>query len=138
MILALAETQRRPSAAELKALTEAYRRDPGSPAFVSLGEALLALGRPRDAIDIGARGLRSNPQNLHGRMMVATAFVLLHQWKEAQAELLKVVKTDRNNGRAFCLLGEVLLRRGDFERAVPGSSTCAQPFPRRSVDPRFA
>jgi tetratricopeptide (TPR) repeat protein len=109
----------RPNAAELESLTEAFRRDPGSPAFVSLGEALIALGRPRDAVEIGARGLRVNPQNLYGRLMVARAFATLHQWKEAQAELLKVVKTDRNSAAGFRLLGEVLLRRGDFERAVP-------------------
>ena len=109
----------RPNAAELEALTEAFRRDPGSPAFVSLGDALIALGRPRDAIEIGARGLRANAQSVEGRLMVARAFAALHQWKEAQAELLKVVKADRNHGPGFRLLGEVLMRRGDFERAVP-------------------
>nr|HEX4312808.1 hypothetical protein [Kofleriaceae bacterium] len=51
--------------------------------------------------------------------MVARAHATLHQWKEAQGELLRVVKVDRSNRRGFALLGEVLLRRNDFERAVP-------------------
>jgi tetratricopeptide (TPR) repeat protein len=107
-----------PSAEELDELSEAFRRDPGR-AFVGLGDALLALGRPRDAVEIGARGLQMDPGNLAGRLMVARAFAALHQWKEAQAELLKVVKTDRNHGGAFRLLGEVLMRRADYERALP-------------------
>jgi tetratricopeptide (TPR) repeat protein len=108
-----------PNAAELEALTEAFRQNPGSPAFVQLGDALIALGRPRDAVQVGARGLQANAHSIPGRMMVARAFACLHQWKEAQAELLKIVKTDRNHGPGFRLLGEVLMRRGDFERAVP-------------------
>jgi tetratricopeptide (TPR) repeat protein len=107
-----------PTAEELDELSEAFRRDPGR-AFVGLGDALLALGRPRDAVEIGARGLQVDPGNLAGRLMVARAFAALHQWKEAQAELLKVVKTDRNHGSAFRVLGEVLMRRGDYERALP-------------------
>ena len=43
----------------------------------------------------------------------------LHQWKEAQAELLRVVKVDRTSKVGFTLLGEVLMRRADYERATP-------------------
>ena len=112
------ETQKPPSAAELDALTEAFRRDPGR-AFAQLGWAYLALGRPEEAIDVGAEGLRVNPASSNGRLMVAQAFASLHQWPEAQAELLKVVKADRNNGQGFRMLGEVLMRRTDYERAIP-------------------
>ena len=114
----MVESRLPPTAEELDELSEAFRRDPGA-AFVGLGDALLALGRPRDAVEIGARGLQMDPGNLAGRLMVARAFAALHQWKEAQAELLKVVKTDRNHGSAFRLLGEVLMRRADYERALP-------------------
>ncbi|MCW5809336.1 MAG: tetratricopeptide repeat protein, partial [Deltaproteobacteria bacterium] len=95
------------------------RRDPGSPAFIDLGEAYLALGRPRDAIQVGNLGLEAAPDNLEGRVMLAKAFAALHQWKEAQGELLRVVKVDRSSRHGFALLGEVLLRRNDYERAVP-------------------
>ena len=107
-----------PSAEELAALNEAFRRDPAR-SFVYLGDALLALGRPREAVEVGARGLKIDPDNLLGRVMVARAFAQLHQWKEAQAELLKVVKAERNHSPAFRMLGEVLMRRADYERALP-------------------
>ncbi|HEU5056368.1 MAG TPA: tetratricopeptide repeat protein [Kofleriaceae bacterium] len=107
-----------PTAEELAELNEAFRRDPAR-AAAYLGEALLALGRPREAVEVGARGLKVDPSNLPARLMVARAFAQLHQWKEAQAELLKIVKADKNHAPGFRLLGEVLLRRADHERALP-------------------
>ena len=107
-----------PTAEELAELNEAFRRDPAR-AAAYLGEALLALGRPREAVEVGARGLKVDPSNLPARLMVARAFAQLHQWKEAQAELLKIVKADKNHAPGFRLLGEVLLRRSDHERALP-------------------
>lgn len=115
----MAESKPRPTAEELDELVELVRRDPASPAFVDLGEAYLALGRPREAVDIGSEGLRHAPDNHEGRLIVARAHAQLHQWKEAQAELLRIVKTDRTNRAGFTLLGEVLMRRADYERAVP-------------------
>ena len=115
----MVDPERRPSAQEIEELIDLVRRDPSSPAFIDLGEAYLALGRPRDAIKIAGMGLESSPDNLEGRVMLARAFASLHQWKEAQGELLRVVKVDRSNRTGFALLGEVLLRRADFERAVP-------------------
>src|SRR5450432_2681003 len=110
---------RRPTEEEIEELIGLTRRDPGSPAFVDLGDAYLALGRARDAVDVGIAGVAAAPDNLEGRVMVARAHATLHQWKEAQAELLKVVKIDRANKLGFSLLGEVLLRRSDYERAIP-------------------
>src|SRR5882724_3454713 len=115
----LADPDRRPTAQEIEELIDLVRRDPSSPAFIDLGEAYLSLGRPKDAISIGNMGLQASPDNLEGRVMLARAHAALHQWKEAQGELLRVVKVDRSSRNGFALLGEVLLRRQDFERAVP-------------------
>jgi len=115
----MVDTDRRPSAQEIEELIDLVRRDPGSPAFIDLGEAYLALGRPKDAVQVGNLGLQNVPDNMEGRVMLARAHAALHQWKEAQGELLRVVKVDRSNRVGFALLGEVLLRRNDYERAVP-------------------
>lgn len=115
----MVDTDRRPTAQEIEELIDLVRRDPASPAFIDLGEAYLALGRPRDAVQIASMGLQNIPDNLEARVLLARAFASLHQWKEAQGELLRVVKVDRSNRQGFALLGEVLLRRADFERAVP-------------------
>ncbi|MBL8625752.1 MAG: tetratricopeptide repeat protein, partial [Myxococcales bacterium] len=109
----------RPTAEELDELATIVRRDPASPAFVDLAQAFLALGRPREAIDAALAGLRANPDNHEGRLTLARGHAALHQWKEAQAELLRVVKVDRASKLGFTLLGEVLLRRADYERATP-------------------
>jgi tetratricopeptide (TPR) repeat protein len=110
---------RRPTAQEIEELIDLVRRDPASPAFIDLGEAYLALGRPKDAVQVASMGLGNQPDNLEARVLLARAHASLHQWKEAQGELLRVVKVDRSNRAGFALLGEVLLRRADFERAVP-------------------
>jgi tetratricopeptide (TPR) repeat protein len=115
----MSDFSRRPTVEEIEQLREQVRRDPGSPAFVRLGEAYLALGRPSDAIEVATRGLQANPDSIAGRMMIGRAHVMLHQWKQAQTELLKLVKADRNHAAGFALLGEVLLRRNDLERALP-------------------
>jgi len=115
----MVDPDRRPTAQEIEELIDLVRRDPASPAFIDLGEAYLALGRPRDALGVGNLGLEAAPDNLEGRVMLARAYASLHQWKEAQGELLRVVKVDRSSRQGFAMLGEVLLRRQDFERAVP-------------------
>ncbi|MGE0871766.1 MAG: tetratricopeptide repeat protein [Kofleriaceae bacterium] len=115
----MVDPDRRPTAHEIEELIDLVRRDPGSPAFVDLGEAYLALGRPRDAAQIGNVGLQTSPDSVEGRVMLSRALVAMHQWKEAQGELLRVVKVDRSNRIGFALLGEVLLRRSDYERAIP-------------------
>ena len=115
----MVDPDRRPTAQEIEELIDLVRRDPASPAFIDLGEAYLALGRPRDALQVGNVGLGAAPDSLEGRIMLARAFAAMHQWKEAQGELLRVVKVDRSSRQGFALLGEVLLRRQDFERAVP-------------------
>src|SRR4051794_32357284 len=115
----MVDPDRRPTAQEIEELIDLVRRDPSSPAFIDLGEAYLALGRPKDAISVGNMGLQASPENLEGRVMIARAHAQLHQWKEAQGELLRVVKVDRSNRLGFALLGETLLRRNDYERAVP-------------------
>ena len=102
----------------MEELIDAVRRDPAA-AFLQLGEAYLALGRPKDVIEVCNVGLGRAPDHIEGRVLLARAHHALHQWKEAQGELLRVVKVDRANRLGFALLGEVLLRRGDTERAVP-------------------
>ncbi len=115
----MVDSDRRPTAQEIEELIDLVRRDPSSPAFIDLAEAYLALGRPKDAIKVCTVGLDAAPDSLEGRVVLARAHASIHQWKEAQGELLRVVKIDRSNRTGFALLGEVLLRRNDYERAVP-------------------
>jgi tetratricopeptide (TPR) repeat protein len=110
---------RRPTAKQIAELIELVRRDPSSPIALELAEAYLLLGRPYDAISALEAHLQVAHNQVDGRVLIARAYADLHQWREAQGELLRVVKVDRGSRRAFALLGEVLLRRDDFERAIP-------------------
>ena len=103
------DSDRRPTAQEIEELIDLVRRDPSSPAFIDLAEAYLALGRPKDAATVGRAGLESAPDSLEGRVALARAYCAMHQWKEAQGELLRVVKVDRSNRLGFALLGWVSL-----------------------------
>ncbi len=114
----MVDLDRRPTAQQMEELIDAVRRNPAA-VFHQLGEAYLNLGRPKDVLEVCNVGLQSAPDHIEGRVLLARAHFALHQWKEAQAELLRVVKVDRSNRLGFALLGEVLLRRGDLERAIP-------------------
>ncbi len=108
-----------PSAADLAAREEAYRRNPRSDAAVGLADAYCALGRYAEAADLCQKGLLHMPDSVGTRLALGRAYVGLQQWREAQTELLKVVKLDRSSVEGFRLLGEALMRRSDFERALP-------------------
>jgi tetratricopeptide (TPR) repeat protein len=108
-----------PTVEDIEALIEQVRHDPGAPGYVELADAYLALGRPRDAIDVAQGGLGRAPGDHAGRLALARAYAALHRWKDAQGELLAIVREDRGNRAGFALLGEVLMRRGDYERAIP-------------------
>jgi len=108
-----------PTSDRLTELIELCEADPGAPEFVELGNCYLALSDPRQALQVGARGLEADPSNLPARLMVSRAHMMLHEWKQAQANLLAIVKADRGLSEGFRLLGEVLLRREDYDRALP-------------------
>src|SRR5689334_21753499 len=108
-----------PTAAELAVREEAYRKNPRSEACVALADAYCALNRFGDAAELCQKGLLQMPDSVPARLALGRAFVGMQQWKEAQTELLKVVKLDRSSVEGFRLLGEALMRRSDFERALP-------------------
>ena len=108
-----------PSPEEFKLLQRKFAENPGGESCALLGYACLSQGQVQEAIAIGAKGLAENPGNSEARLMVATGFYKLHEWKKSQVELTKIIKTDKTSVDAFTMLGEVLLRQGDRQRALP-------------------
>jgi tetratricopeptide (TPR) repeat protein len=101
----------------LARLEQQLRENPRSTVYAEVADAYLRAGRPADAVEVCHRGLVHHAEHVPGRLALARALVTQGQHKEAQAELLKVVKLDRQCNEAFILLGEVLMHRGDYERA---------------------
>ncbi len=106
------------TAGELDRLLAVFRDNPKSTVFVSLAQGFIAAGRAGEAIDVLNQGLGNYPDHTEARLLLGRAFALLHRWKEAEAELVKVVKLDRYNQQGFSLLGEILVRRGNFDVAA--------------------
>jgi len=110
------------SPAELEKLRTAFRDNPRSTVFVALAQALVAAGRPDEAVEVSRQGLANHPDHIEGRLGLARAHAALSRWKEAEQELVKVVKLDRYHQKAFGLLGEVLIHRTNWDVAVKALS----------------
>jgi tetratricopeptide (TPR) repeat protein len=107
-----------PSPGELDKLAATFRANPRSTVFVPLAQGYLAAARPDEAIDVLLRGLATYPDHTEGRLTLGRAYAAVERWKEAELELVKVVKQDRYHQKGFALLGEVLLHRHNFEVAA--------------------
>ena len=109
----------RPTAQDIEELIDLVRRDPSSPAFIDSRRGVPCARSTQGCGRCRQPRPRRRARQPRGQGDIARAFAAMHQWKEAQGELLRVVKVDRSNRAGFALLGEVLLRRSDYERAVP-------------------
>src|SRR5262249_4714597 len=106
------------SPAQLKKLRPAFRDNPRSTVFVALAQALIGSGGAEEAIDTPRKELPAHADHTEGRLGVARAYAALARWKESEQELVKVVKQDRYHQKAFSLLGEVLIQRGNWDVAI--------------------
>ncbi|MGE0788746.1 MAG: tetratricopeptide repeat protein [Sandaracinaceae bacterium] len=95
-----------------------FRSKAGGEDAVALVEDLLASGRAADAKDVAATALKASPDDgmllvMDGRARFAAGDLL-----GAQAALLKAARVAPKDKRPFRFLGEVLLKRGDPQRAI--------------------
>jgi hypothetical protein len=60
-------------------------RSPGRRMHYRLAEALLAVGRPREALEIAEKGLASQPRYLACLDVKGQALLAMHRWREAAA-----------------------------------------------------
>ena len=95
-----------------------FRTRRGDEAAEALAADLLEAGRPHDALEVTASALKASPTDgelllLDGRARLSTSDLL-----GAQAALLKAAKALPQRKDPFRWLGDVLLKRGDPERAA--------------------
>jgi tetratricopeptide (TPR) repeat protein len=103
--------------AALNALVENWERHPDEKSTISLCEQLGPSGETRLVDQVGKRAsikFASNPTVL---VAIARMYVAASRLGEAQGLLVSAGKMAPRDPEAFRWLGEVLLRRGDAERA---------------------
>jgi uncharacterized protein HemY len=103
--------------AALNALVESWERQPDEKGTISLCEQLGRSGETRLIDQVGKRAsikFASNPTVL---VAIARMYVGAARLGEAQGLLVSAGKMAPRDPEAFRWLGEVLLRRGDAERA---------------------
>lgn len=107
-----------PSSHTLDARLLRFRSRAGSEDGVELAEALFEAGRTADAVEVASAGLARRPDDLRLLLVQGRGYIAERELLQAQASLLKAARAAPGSKEPFRYLGEVLLARGDDQRAV--------------------
>lgn len=116
-----AAVQRPPTGTTAQALDARlirYRNRPASEDAVKLAEDLLTANRAEDAVEVAGAALERAPDDGPLLLVVGKAWLKQGDLLRAQASLLKAARVLPHNKDVFRWLGEVLLKRGDPDRAA--------------------
>jgi tetratricopeptide (TPR) repeat protein len=101
----------------LERLRAVARSNPRSTAFVALAHALCDLGRDEEAEEVCRQGLLQHPRLVTGQVALGRALMGRGRFGEAKEALVSATKTNPEHGDAFRLLGDLVMREGDVDRA---------------------
>ena len=103
-----------PKIAELE---KKLKREPYSLVFVQLAEEYRRVGEFEDAVRICRDGLQKHPNHVSANMLLGRIYFENRQYKEARAELQKVISASPENLMAHRLLGDICWFEEDLEPA---------------------
>lgn len=86
--------------------------------FVKQARALVEQGKHEEAIQVSRRGLKQNPSEVEGRLVLAAALMATAQFDDVLTEMASALKADPGNPSAMTLTGEALLNQGAHERSL--------------------
>ncbi len=95
-----------------------FRNHPESEPADALGRDLLSTGRAAEALEVVRTALSANPDDGALLLVEGQAWLRDGDLIRAQAALLKAARCSPKEKHAFRWLGEVLLKRGDPDRAA--------------------
>lgn len=100
---------------------ELYRqmltKDPSSPVFVYLAEALFERSMYAEAIDTCLNGLRLHPHDLRARVILGLSYLRTDNLDRAEFELLRAKEVLEINTSTYQGLAELYERKGDEEKS---------------------
>ncbi|MEM9070542.1 MAG: tetratricopeptide repeat protein [Myxococcota bacterium] len=94
-----------------------FRNDPATEDPGALAKLLLDAERAREALEVAGVHLRLNPRDGQMLVLAGRAWMVRGDLLRAQKTLLQAARAQGNAPEPYRWLGEVLLRRGDPERA---------------------
>ena len=80
-------------------------------------EQFRIMSELRDEIDFTARAVRKNPDNINGRLYLASLYLQTGETQEALTELLAARERAPRDARIYRSLGTAYRRLGDENRA---------------------
>lgn len=108
---------------DLAELEMAFAKDPASPAFLALSSAYLQQGRFMEAMVVCKKGIKSQPDNVEGRLLLARVYAEQGKVPKALEEVRALLeqKPDldgRAGASAHLFHGQMLEKSGKFEEAI--------------------
>jgi lipopolysaccharide biosynthesis regulator YciM len=113
----MAETQ------DLAELEQAFAKDPTGPAFVALSSAYLQQGRFMEAMVVCKKGIKSQPDNIDGRLLLARVYAEQGKVPKALDEVKALLEqkpdlSGKPGADAHFFLGQMHEKSGRFEDAI--------------------
>ncbi len=110
----------------IDALSHRWKQNPDAPSTIALCEALRGTSRPTLVQQVGELATQKHGGQVPVLIAVARMYLDAQRLSDAQAVLVTAGKVAPRDGIVYRWLGEVLLRRGDAERAEKVLERAAQ------------
>jgi predicted Zn-dependent protease len=107
-----------PSQGSIDELAIRWRSRPDAKATIALCDALRSTPRSTLVEEVGARASRDHADDAAVLLSTARMYIAAQRLGDAQTVLVTAGKVAPRDAQIYRLLGEVLLRRGDAERAI--------------------
>ena len=98
-------------------LSQRWKRNPDASSTIALCEALRTVARPTLVQQVGEVAQQKHASDVQVLLAVARMYLETQRLSDAQAVLVSAGKLAPRDGSIYRWLGEVLLRRGDADRA---------------------
>src|SRR5262249_19302723 len=99
--------------ASVTELELAFAQNPDSDAYVDLCLAYVDAGRFMEAMVVCKKGLKSHPDSIPARVLLARVYGAQKKYKKALQELDELVTAKPNSGDAFLARGKMKLEASD-------------------------